>query len=146
MQLFIPDGRLTPEGLVNILEKIQCSAWICTRDRPSTAPGQQTVVFPSLEEILTEDSNSTLAYPYDESWEHSKNEIVTIIHTSGTTGESSKFYQHESKRVANIQPQDFQSQSTFATGTCPFGTASTPFSLDITHEKPHTGTWLTHEN
>jgi hypothetical protein len=95
MQLFTPDGRLTPEGLVKILEEMQRSAWICTRDRPSTVPRQQTVVFPSLEEIFTEDGNSTLAYPYNESWEHSKDEIVTIIHTSGTIGESSKFHQLE---------------------------------------------------
>jgi hypothetical protein len=92
---FIPDGRLTPEGLAKIFEEIQCGARICTRDQPSTVPGQQTVVFPSLEEIFTEDSNFTLTFPYNESWEHSKDEIVTIIHTSGTIGESSKFHQLE---------------------------------------------------
>ena len=94
-QLFIPDGRTTPDGLVKILEEIQCNAWICTRDRPSTVLGQQTLVFPSLEDILAGDCNSTLAYPYNESWENAKDEIVCIIHTSGTTGMSSKPHQLE---------------------------------------------------
>jgi hypothetical protein len=77
---------MTSDGLASILKEVECSAWISTQDQFSEVPGHKSLVFPSLEDILAEESNSSLPYPYNETWEQAKDEIVCIIHTSGTTG------------------------------------------------------------
>jgi long-subunit acyl-CoA synthetase (AMP-forming) len=41
-------------------------------------------VFPSLDDMLGDDF--VPAYAYNETWEQAKDDIVCIIHTSGTTG------------------------------------------------------------
>jgi long-subunit acyl-CoA synthetase (AMP-forming) len=82
---------MTPEGLASILGMIQCTTLICAQETPSTSPGQQALVFPSLEEIIVPDYENFATYPYNETWEHAKDEISCIIHTSGTTGMSGNF-------------------------------------------------------
>lgn len=85
---------MTPEGLASILGVIQCTALICARETPSTSPGQQALVFPSLEEIIAPDYGNFAPYPYNETWEQAKDEITCIIHTSGTTGMSDDLNPH----------------------------------------------------
>ncbi|KAH8812304.1 hypothetical protein F5884DRAFT_750614 [Xylogone sp. PMI_703] len=91
-RLFIPDGRLTTEGLSDILKEINCNAWICTQELPSQVPGIDSLEFPSLEELLKEDTQIISPYPYTNTWDEAKNEIVCIIHTSGTTGMPKPIY------------------------------------------------------
>jgi len=90
---------MTPDGLACILNEVECSAWISTRDQFSEVPGQKSFVFPSLEDILAEGPNSCLPYPYNETWEQAKDEIVCIIHTSGTTGMVLKFHRVQIKSL-----------------------------------------------
>lgn len=56
------------------------------------SPGTKFTRLPSLEDILAEDGNSTVPYLYNESWEQAKDEIVCIIHTSGTAGRMQMFH------------------------------------------------------
>ncbi|KAJ5620269.1 NRPS-like enzyme [Penicillium lagena] len=88
--LFIPDGRITPSGLAKVLAEIRCTAWIATQDKPSTVEGQKCYVFPSLDDMLGGDFAPP--YAYNETWEQAKDDIVCIIHTSGTTGDPSPIY------------------------------------------------------
>lgn len=85
VQLFIPDGRVTAEGLNKILAEIQCVAWISTNEKASTISGQKSLFLPSLEYLLG-DGHAVAEYPYNETWDTAKDEISCIIHTSGTTG------------------------------------------------------------
>ncbi|KAF4632187.1 hypothetical protein G7Y89_g5944 [Cudoniella acicularis] len=64
-RFFIPDGRITSDGLAKILKEIRCTAWISAHDRPSTVPGQQSLVFPSLEDILSEDGDPITPYSWN---------------------------------------------------------------------------------
>ncbi len=77
---------MTSEGLASILKEVECCAWISTQDQFSEVPGHKSLVFPFLEDILAKEPNSSLPYPYDKTWEQAKDDIVCIIHTSGTTG------------------------------------------------------------
>jgi tyrosyl-tRNA synthetase len=84
--MFIPDGRITPDGLSKILNEINCTAWITTREEFSPIKGQESYILPSLEEMISQDEDDARQYAYDETWEQAKDDIVCIIHTSGTTG------------------------------------------------------------
>lgn len=83
---------MTPDGLANILKEIECCAWISTQGQFNEVQGYKTLVFPSLEDILAEERDPSLPYPYNETWEQAKDEIVCIIHTSGTTGMVLEFH------------------------------------------------------
>lgn len=71
-----------------ILDEIKCEVW-ATPDDDKYIPLQGLVhlKIPSLENLLEQDDEGYIEYPYSEYWEQAKNEIVCIIHTSGTTGE-----------------------------------------------------------
>jgi long-subunit acyl-CoA synthetase (AMP-forming) len=84
--MFIPDGRITQEGLSDILKEIKCSAWVSAQEQPSYVEGQEPYLFPSLQDMLTQDGDEIFWYPYHEIWEQAKDDTVCIIHTSGTTG------------------------------------------------------------
>jgi acyl-coenzyme A synthetase/AMP-(fatty) acid ligase len=71
--------------LTKILEEIQCSAWLSPKEMPSSVEGQRCYLLPTLDDLLRNDK--TYLYPYERTWEQAKDEIVSIIHTSGTTGE-----------------------------------------------------------
>jgi long-subunit acyl-CoA synthetase (AMP-forming) len=79
--------------MTNILNEIQCNAWITTQDRVDNSQGildttgnLKVLVIPSLEYFVRDESNPTPSYPYEKTWEQAKDDVVCIIHTSGTTG------------------------------------------------------------
>ncbi|KAJ5995378.1 NRPS-like enzyme [Penicillium waksmanii] len=90
--VFIPDGRITPDGMLKILDEIKCKIWVSPDDQGAFPKGQTSLKIPSLEDILEQPNSGDIQYTYDESWEQEKNEIVCIIHTSGTTGNPKPIY------------------------------------------------------
>jgi acyl-coenzyme A synthetase/AMP-(fatty) acid ligase len=113
---------MTSDGMSNILEEIQCSAWVSTREQPRPVEGQASYVLPSLEDLLVMDDKAT-PYPYDESWEQAKDDIACIIHTSGTTGTvvavTEPVSTYNAMKSSDFWHQDFPSQSTFEMDSCP---------------------------
>lgn len=73
-----------------MLEEIGCNAWVFAQDYSCPVKGMQSVIFPNLEDFL-EQSSPTASYPYSKTWEQAKDEIIYIIHTSGTTGETKTY-------------------------------------------------------
>ncbi|KAF2107873.1 hypothetical protein BDV96DRAFT_505460 [Lophiotrema nucula] len=89
--LFIPDGRLTKEGATNLIQFTKCEAWFyaeeddsLTRELGVFDSGLRMCGLPSLEWCL--DSSTAKIYPYVKTFHDAKFDVVTIIHTSGTTG------------------------------------------------------------
>jgi len=87
--MLVPDGRLTDEGLTNLLELTKCGTWIYAEDDKTGAPkslpsGIKCLALPSLEWCL--DATNQDRYPYNKTWDEGKHDVVFIIHTSGTTG------------------------------------------------------------
>lgn len=103
MQIFIPDGRLTPDGLSAMLTEIGCDIWVSPQDHPCPVKGMHSLIFPPLGNFL-EQSSSTSSYPYSETWEQAKDEIMYIIHTSGTTGKPQRCIQTK-KRLKSVHPR-----------------------------------------
>lgn len=86
----MPDGRITQDGMLKILDEIKCDIW-ASPDGQNNLPKDRThLVIPSLDDILEQCEDDYVKYPYNEAWEQGKNEVVCIIHTSGTTGKSEK--------------------------------------------------------
>lgn len=121
-QLFIPDGRIAQDGLATILEEIQCTAWLYAGEKLSTVEKQQCFLVPGLDDFLRGDYIPP--YHYQESWEQSRDDIVCIVHTSGTTGTIQR-YSGVFPTCTDILRQVFQSQSISATDTCLFGIVGT---------------------
>jgi long-subunit acyl-CoA synthetase (AMP-forming) len=92
--MFIPDGRITQEGLSEILMEIKCTAWISSQQRRISGEGQDFYLLPSLEELLSQDDDEFKQYPYNETWDQAKDDTVCIIHTSGTTGTSHQILEY----------------------------------------------------
>jgi acyl-coenzyme A synthetase/AMP-(fatty) acid ligase len=89
LQILIPDGRVTADGLDGIMTSIDCKVWLYAKDdsrgplvRESTQ--MQTCALPSLEWILSVSEHRV--YPYNKTFEQAAHEEICIIHTSGTTG------------------------------------------------------------
>lgn len=72
--------------MLKILDEIKCEIWVSPDGQGASPKGQTSLRIPSLEDILEMPNDGDIQYAYDESWEQAKNEIVCIIHTSGTTG------------------------------------------------------------
>lgn len=91
MQLLVPDGRVTKEGLNSLIKATDCKAWLYADDDssgPLVEPRSDLKMcgLPSLQWML--DSEQQERYPYDKTYEEAKWDEVIIIHTSGTTGQS----------------------------------------------------------
>ena len=89
LQLLIPDGRVTPEGLKALVQSTGCKAWIYVEDDPNSGltdgDGQlRTLGLPSLSWMLSK--NGEARYPYDKTFAEAARDVIVIIHTSGTTG------------------------------------------------------------
>lgn len=84
--MFIPDGRITTDGLRSILREVNCTAWITTVEEFSPAEGLKSYYIPSLDDLISQENGDVRQYPYEKGWEQAKDDIVCIIHTSGTTG------------------------------------------------------------
>lgn len=72
--------------MIEILDEIHCDIWIYTNGQESLPKRKTNLKIPSLENILEQNDDDAIQYSYNESWEQAKDEIVCIIHTSGTTG------------------------------------------------------------
>lgn len=89
--MLVCDGRITGEGLKGLLKTTECKFWLSADDRWTlkTAGIHDGLVaeqsFPSLEWCLA-DLADVPDYPYNKTWEEAKDDEITIIHTSGTTG------------------------------------------------------------
>jgi acyl-coenzyme A synthetase/AMP-(fatty) acid ligase len=89
MQILIPDGRVTPEGLTGLVKSTGCKVWLYAED-DSTGPlvGEdaqlRTFALPTLDWILGNDEQKE--YPYDKTFEQAARDVIVIIHTSDTTG------------------------------------------------------------
>lgn len=89
MQLFIPDRRVTKDGLQSLIEATRCTAWVYAGDEAASlakevGAGLKLCTLPSLEWCL--DSKGHKDYPYNKTFEEAKFDVILIIHTSGTTG------------------------------------------------------------
>ncbi|KAF2263763.1 acetyl-CoA synthetase-like protein [Lojkania enalia] len=90
-KLLVPDGRVTKEGLMSLIETTNCSAWVYAEDDDSLSKAigvfdtdLKLCALPSIEWCL--DSKAHQNYPYTKTFEEAKMDVVNIIHTSGTTG------------------------------------------------------------
>lgn len=95
-QVLIPDGRVTEDGLRNLIEATECICWISPEDDPSESlveniPDLASHALPSLDWILQDDPDQD-PYPYEKTFEEGARDIVAIIHTSGTTGTPKPIY------------------------------------------------------
>ncbi|KAL2009196.1 hypothetical protein VTN00DRAFT_7390 [Thermoascus crustaceus] len=96
-RLLIPDGRVTVEGTLSLLDQTQCNLLITADEQIEKAkelvavrPELEIITIPSLEHFM--DNESTPHYPYTKTWDETKDEIAYIIHTSGTTGRPKPIY------------------------------------------------------
>ncbi|ORY14274.1 hypothetical protein BCR34DRAFT_479781 [Clohesyomyces aquaticus] len=90
-KILIPDGRVTREGMLNLIHSSECQVWIYPEDDDHQTcelgiqdMGLKLQAFPPLDWCL--DSNGHERYPYQKKYEEGKNDEIVIIHTSGTTG------------------------------------------------------------
>lgn len=95
-RILIPDGRVGGDGTLALLENTECNVWITTEENRSTAeglqaqrPGMRIIIIPTLNYFLQ--ASASPAYPYSKTWTDAKDDIVWIIHTSGTTGTPPSF-------------------------------------------------------
>jgi len=87
--LLIPDGRITKEGLDDLVESTNCKVWLYAEDDaggPLVKPksGLETLALPTLQWML--DDEGQKRYPYEKTYEETKWDETVIVHTSGTTG------------------------------------------------------------
>jgi len=80
---------VTPEGLKALVDTTQCKAWIYAEDHangPLTHGDDLLRSFglPSMYWILSNDGQER--YAYDKTYAEAARDVITIIHTSGTTG------------------------------------------------------------
>lgn len=89
-KLLVCDGRITGQGLKNLLTATQAKAWLFADDRWTLEVASvhdfktEQKAFPSLKWCL--DADEAPHYAYNKTWEEAKDEEILIIHTSGTTG------------------------------------------------------------
>lgn len=87
-QLFIPDGRVTKDGMKKLIDETKCTAWIhAEEDNDSVQElgiNIRTCALPSVEWCL--DSPNHKTYPYTKTFDEAKFDEIIIVHTSGTTG------------------------------------------------------------
>lgn len=104
MQLLVPDGRITKEGLNSLVEKTSCTVWLYAEDDaggPLVEPDSGLKIFalPMLEWMLNNEGQKR--YPYEKTYEEVKWDEVVIIHTSGTTG---KYITEDEEQLAYLFP------------------------------------------
>jgi hypothetical protein len=91
--LLVPDGRVTNEGLAGLVALTNCKVWLYATDDPAgplvkPESSLKLCAVPSLEWML--DNEGQERYPYETTFEEAKWDEIVIIHTSGTTGKSSR--------------------------------------------------------
>ncbi|RYN36009.1 hypothetical protein AA0115_g1432 [Alternaria tenuissima] len=92
-KLLVPDGRVTNEGLAGLVALTNCKVWLYATDDPAgplvkPESSLKLCAVPSLEWML--DNEGQERYPYKTTFEEAKWDEIVIIHTSGTTGKSSR--------------------------------------------------------
>jgi acyl-CoA synthetase (AMP-forming)/AMP-acid ligase II len=90
-KLFVPDGRVTKDGLKSLIEQTKCMTWIYAGDDArklanEVGVGLQLCEMPALEWCL--DSEGGKGYEYTKRFEEAKWDVILVIHTSGTTGKA----------------------------------------------------------
>jgi hypothetical protein len=92
LQIVIPDGRLTEEAKLGILDQADCWHWIASSEciesaevLPLQRKGLQLHFMPTLDFWLRDRDDFTV-YPFDVTFDQVRDEKVLVIHTSGTTG------------------------------------------------------------
>ncbi|KAF2016134.1 acetyl-CoA synthetase-like protein [Aaosphaeria arxii CBS 175.79] len=88
-KLFIPDGRVTSEGLDSLVRSAECSIWLHAEGSKYRAglgenTGLRFLNVPTIAWML--DSEEYKPYPYLKTFEEARFDQVLVIHTSGTTG------------------------------------------------------------
>ena len=84
---------MTNEGLTGLVALTNCKVWLYAKDDPAgplVKPESRLKLcaVPSLEWML--DNEGQERYPYKTTFEEAKWDEIVIIHTSGTTGKSSR--------------------------------------------------------
>jgi nucleoside-diphosphate-sugar epimerase/acyl-CoA synthetase (AMP-forming)/AMP-acid ligase II len=94
-QAFLPSTRNSDEAQLHLLKATDCSKFFFSEERSARvleiqglSPGLEIFQVPSLKTIIG-DETGLRPYPFTASYEEVENEIICIIHSSGTTG---KFY------------------------------------------------------
>jgi long-subunit acyl-CoA synthetase (AMP-forming) len=93
----IPDGRLTGEARLSLLSQTDCWHWIGPEDQIQRAhdlnsqrSGIKFHTMPPVEHWLADDSTEN--YPFNIPFDKVKDDLVLVIHTSGTTGQLLKLF------------------------------------------------------
>jgi acyl-coenzyme A synthetase/AMP-(fatty) acid ligase len=94
--VLLPSPRNALPNTVSLLEITNCKALFYSGplEEQAVALSEQVnnltiIKFPTLEEMAT---GKTEHYPYPKTWEEAKNDVVMIVHTSGSTGAPKPIY------------------------------------------------------
>ncbi|ESZ98652.1 hypothetical protein SBOR_0890 [Sclerotinia borealis F-4128] len=88
--LLLPSPRNALANTISLLTATKCSKLFYASQYSELAalivgvlPSLETFAVPSMQDMIIKDTES---YPYTKSWDTHKDEVVLIIHTSGSTG------------------------------------------------------------
>jgi thioester reductase-like protein/acyl-coenzyme A synthetase/AMP-(fatty) acid ligase/aryl carrier-like protein len=91
-KMFLPSPRNSKEAQVFLMEKLECTKLITTEPHiPGVALIEhnlsiEKLVIPSLDELLSLDSQTVQPMAYTKTLEEAKNDPIYVLHTSGSTG------------------------------------------------------------
>ncbi|KAJ5550638.1 hypothetical protein N7535_001416 [Penicillium sp. DV-2018c] len=91
-QAFLPSTRNADEAYVHLMEATNCTKFFFSEERQARVleiqelvPDLKIFLLPSVNTIFS-DENGLRHYPYSKSYADAEDDIVCIIHSSGTTG------------------------------------------------------------
>jgi thioester reductase-like protein/acyl-CoA synthetase (AMP-forming)/AMP-acid ligase II len=119
-KLFFPSPRNSEEAQLSLLAGLSCSKLITTDPKPAgtslierVMAGKLTI--PSLDALISLDPSQVPQWPYNKTFEQTRNDPIFVLHTSGSTGIPKPLtYTHEYiSRVWHVQtlepPEGFAS-------------------------------------
>lgn len=90
---FLPSPRNSLEAHLSLLRRLECTKLVYTSPAPPCVPiieaaiELQTLVIPSLAELLALNKESVKLFPYEKEAESARKDPIYVLHTSGSTGE-----------------------------------------------------------
>jgi thioester reductase-like protein/acyl-coenzyme A synthetase/AMP-(fatty) acid ligase len=119
-KLFFPSPRNSEEAQISLLAGLSCSKLITTDPNPAGTSLIERVMtgklmIPSLDDLINLDFSRVTPWPYNKSFEQTRDDPIFVLHTSGSTGIPKPLtYTHEYiSRVWHVQtlepPEGFTS-------------------------------------